>query len=75
MGPLPDQTGPPRDLKVAASTFEEGGEGEGGEEELRVRALACEVRTTTLLFDTMYLLVGFRKSTPPQNRRLNILIS
>ena len=25
--------------------------------------------------DTMYLLISFRKSNPPQNRRFNILIS
>jgi hypothetical protein len=25
--------------------------------------------------EALYLLVGFRKSTPPQNRQLNILIS
>ena len=29
----------------------------------------------TTLSDTMYLLISFRKSTPPQNRQLNILIS
>jgi len=28
-----------------------------------------------ILFDTMYSLIGFKKSTPPQNRRPNILIS
>ena len=28
-----------------------------------------------LLLGTMYFLIGFRKSTPPQSRRLNILIS
>ena len=27
------------------------------------------------LSDTMYLLIGFRKSTPPQNRQPNTLIS
>ena len=28
-----------------------------------------------ILSDTMYLLISFRKSTPPQHRQLNILIS
>jgi len=27
------------------------------------------------LFDTMYLSISFRKSRPPQNRRLNVLMS
>ena len=27
------------------------------------------------LLDTMYYLNGFRKSTPPQNRQLNILVN
>ena len=33
------------------------------------------VPTVAGLSDTMYLLISFRKSTSPQNRQLNILIS
>ena len=39
---------------------------------LRSDALHPEMVT---LSDRMYLLISFRKSTPPQNRQLNILIS
>ena len=35
---------------------------------------ASRLSTLPTLSDTMYLLISFRKSTPPQNRQLNILI-
>ena len=57
MGPPPDQNGPSRDAKVDAATFEEGGQGGGGEEELRVRALACEVRTAIYIYIYIYIYI------------------
>ena len=34
-----------------------------------------KTKLLTFLFDTMYSLIFFRKSTPPQNRQLHILIT
>jgi len=39
------------------------------------RESSIGVSGATILSDTMYLLISFRKSTPPQNRQLNIFIS
>ena len=45
---------------------------------LRARGFRSRVWATidsALLSDKMYSIIGFRKSTSPQNRQLNILIS
>ena len=39
------------------------------------RRWGIELPLPTLLSDTMHSSISFRKSTPPQNRQLNLLIS
>ena len=61
--------------QVGAEQVRGGGGGRHGSLAPRVRRAPPHLLRSSGLSHTLYLLIAFRKSTPPQNRQLNILIS